>query len=1097
MLNQPSQTRTAARVAFALLGALVAGAAQSASAADDAPFYGARDVDIGDRVTSAITKAGEVHQYTFFATKGSVLNASLAPAAGSGAHPTFRLTRPGGDAVALGHALRTSGARTSVSRFKLPFSGYFTIEVASSSGTGGYVLQTSGGVATSAVGIVASAPEGANEFRFHGVGGATVSVSVMPRGRSRARPVIESILGPDGAAVYTAAATTAKGSTAKDVALPADGRYTVVWRNDGAVGDVQLKFAFKNPALPKSTHTLPASAGTSPFIVDKGSPALAALPGYVGSDPCGRCHDEIFRGWAASLHNLAARTWDRPGLTGKAFVNDVDKNGIDDFRDGLDLATVPAFATYGANAPKLSHVAGDILPYKITIGSVRYDVARVMGGNGQWKQRYLVAIGTELYPSPVQFNDSTGLYATYDPGDWYSGTPATTPKWSGGTMPPQSQGFNARCSGCHNTGEMLVSASGQFQVGHVDFNIGCEQCHGPGKEHVEGLGDKTKIRNPRAFIDGTPAGVAKANEVCGRCHTRGTAKDAYPGVAETAFQKAGFGWTAANGVAKFGDTHRNFFDITKTSTDYWGQSAKLFYTDPNPSVSEHDDFTWIASRSHRQQSLDLTQGNHGPVAGFSPTCFDCHDPHVRNSKYMIRATVQRGATGAKVAVKTGAADNSLCLSCHAGFAPYGSLTLADVAQIGSGTTPDSVKQAVNDHMKDIGMPVSSLALYDPAGTGVGRCETCHMPTMEKTAVNVTDKAGFTLGGDEHVHTFQTVNPRVSRALSTKDGGGNETLVGPTNSCNVCHPTGPSDIVGPIIAQWATDNADKDGTFHADRPRNFQNGIANPNRNGGLFCVQCHTTEGFVRVQVNGETIDQAKSDAILKKAYARYKGISCDACHGKKADGTFAAGTNPLRLPKAQLCGQCHNAQSVVFADFQQYGEQVRHPMKEMMAGTAGAEVPGAPAYTSSFHSAFTDGCVTCHFNKTMGGQTHQFGAQVQTCSACHGVSTFDRPSLSDWDGDGVLEGIQTEIAGLLNALQVTLTGTANVTFAGGSFEYNAATDHKMTGASDAQKRAAYNWYTVTYDASKGVHNAVRSIQLLQRSIRELNPAAIPAAVMR
>src|SRR5262245_32801349 len=45
---------------------------------------------------------------------------------------------------------------------------------------------------------------------------------------------------------------------------------------------------------------------------------------------------------------------------------------------------------------------------------------------------------------------------------------------------------------------------------------GCESCHGPGREHVEGGGDKTKILNPAAV---TPQ---RASEICVTCHDRAT-----------------------------------------------------------------------------------------------------------------------------------------------------------------------------------------------------------------------------------------------------------------------------------------------------------------------------------------------------------------------------------------------------------------------------------------------------------------------------------------------------------------------------------------------------------------------------------------------
>jgi hypothetical protein len=389
--------------------------------------------------------------------------------------------------------------------------------------------------------------------------------------------------------------------------------------------------------------------------------------------------------------------------------------------------------------------------------------------------------------------------------------------------------------------------------------------------------------------------------------------------------------------------------------------------------------------------------------------------------------------------------------------------------------------AVVDHMKDIGMPVAPSA-YDPAGSKVGQCVTCHMPMLERTAVARSDKAGLKLY-DEHNHTFTTANPRVSQLY--KDGG-----VGISNSCTVCHGTG--DPTFTIISQWWADDADADGTFHSDTPRSFQNGIANPNRNGGVYCVECHTTAGFVQVQVKGRAMDQATANAQIRDAIARDKGISCDACHGSQGDGTFALGTNPLRFPKSQLCQKCHNAQTVVFGDFQQFGEMVRHPQKELHESAAGAQVPGVSYSTSNPHrgGSFPDACASCHSNPSVAGATHQFEAQIAGCRVCHPEmgSSFDRPGQPgrDWDGDGIVEGSQTEVAGLLAKLQTALLAEPGVTFSNGYYEFNGATDHKLTGAPDDVKRAAYNWYSVSFDASKGVHNPTRAIQLLQKTYKEI-----------
>jgi hypothetical protein len=141
---------------------------------------------------------------------------------------------------------------------------------------------------------------------------------------------------------------------------------------------------------------------------------------------------------------------------------------------------------------------------------------------------------------------------------------------------------------------------------------------------------------------------------------------------------------------------------------------------------------------------------------------------------------------------------------------------------------------------------------------------------------------------------------------------------------------------------------------------------------------------------------------------------------------------------------------------------------------------------------------VTCHYDKSNHVETHTFDPQVATCTACHaGLTTFDRTARGDYDGDGVLEGIQTEMQGLLDVLKGALLLDTRVTFVGGYFEYNGATDHKMTGASDAQKRAVYNWYSETNDGSGGIHNTARPVRLLQQSYKELTGTDVPGAVLR
>ena len=121
-----------------------------------------------------------------------------------------------------------------------------------------------------------------------------------------------------------------------------------------------------------------------------------------------------------------------------------------------------------------------------------------------------------------------------------------------------------------------------------------------------------------------------------------------------------------------------------------------------------------------------------------------------------------------------------------------------------------------------------------------------------------------------------------------------------------------------------------------------------------------------------------------------------------------------------------------------------------------------------------------------------------QTCAKCHtDLDTFNRPAFGDYDGNGEIEGIQDEVSGLLLVVIEGLEMDPLVSFDNGTFNYGDSTDGSMSGASDAQKRAAFNYYSVVGDASLGVHNAIRTVQLLQRSYEEVTGSPVPGADLR
>ncbi|MCG3133293.1 MAG: hypothetical protein HMLKMBBP_00418 [Planctomycetes bacterium] len=1030
-------------------------------------FRGAADIVPGERVRAAFGPRSEgSHRYSFFGVAGTVVSATVAPDEDASLAPTLRLTLPGGEPVRSGRALRTAGGGERVAGAELPYSGWFVLEVGRARGDGGYTLSTQRRGGSKLKGLYPASPAGSAEFDFHVPPGARVSAAILPAGRGP-RIEIDSIVADDGAVTPVLSYQRRSGAAILDVPLAAGGRHTLRWTNSGAPGDLKIMFRFDPPAAPAGTRDFGASEGLDVSVVETGDPSIAARQGYVGSQACGRCHGDLLRSWSDTVHNSAVRAWNRAGLSGEPLVNDADGNGRSDFEDGLDLASTAAFAAFGADAPKLSWSEGADVPPRVTIGGVTYTVDRTMGGNGIWRQRYLTRIGGNDHVLPFEFDEPRGEYVAAFTDDWYDGT---SPRYGSAASVPKTRTFESQCSGCHNTGLVLgAAAAGGTAAGYVETNIGCEQCHGPGAAHAE-QGDVRKILNPRSFADGTAEGVARGNAVCARCHTNGTSHDPIPGSGAPGL----FGWRADRGASQAGDDHKEFMEPSEEPGQFWG-----FKENPVPELPGD---TSLASRDDRRMSQDLEAGPHGLVTGESPMCFDCHDPHSRKNEHQIARSVDRGTR-----VATRADDNSLCLSCHAGGAPFEGTSLADAARIAGGNDPASVAAAVVAHMKDIGMPVAQGA-YDPRGTRVGRCVTCHMPLTATVNARGEDAAGH-LRGDLHSHRFQTVWPNAG------------TLYGVTNSCSECHPTSGGDRVGPILADWAANVTDG----HATTPSAKQDGTA-PNGamnagadHGGQRCIECHTTQGFVRAQVRGESLGQGEVDAIVKESVALDRGITCQACHGRRGDGLFhGPETNPLRIPKADLCSRCHNAGTVTFADFRDRGQMIHHPQREMIEGTAG-DLPGGPASPGvTAHSFLTDGCVTCHYDSEHGLGTHDFAPKTATCGTCHtGLATFDRAAAADYDGNGQVQGIQTEVQGLLDRVRLALLADPRIAFAGGRFSRDGAADPALGGASDAQKRAAFNWYSVSDDKSRGIHNAARAVQLLQRSYLELTGVQVPGAAIR
>jgi hypothetical protein len=304
-------------------------------------------------------------------------------------------------------------------------------------------------------------------------------------------------------------------------------------------------------------------------------------------------------------------------------------------------------------------------------------------------------------------------------------------------------------------------------------------------------------------------------------------------------------------------------------------------------------------------------------------------------------------------------------------------------------------------------------------------------------------------------------------------------------CGQCHGAATHHVK---TSEW-------NNSGHAVAPRE-----AGPGMEG---CVGCHTANGFVSKISGAATIDTT------------YNAISCQTCHEPHGETipstnlhlvrtltsvTLADGTAVTNAGMGTLCMNCHQAR-VSAATYvpstpgsAHYGPH-HGPQADMLMGTNGFTY-GKAIPSSAHGDVVADTCVACHMQTVaatdpalgkVGGHTFKvtFAGDtatpqtdlVGTCQSCHGpdLTAINFP-LMDYDGDGQIDGVQTEVQHLMDqlALQLPPVGQAKSTL---------TIDASWT---QPQLEAAYNYLFVQSDGSRGIHNTAYTVGLLKASIANL-----------
>jgi len=459
---------------------------------------------------------------------------------------------------------------------------------------------------------------------------------------------------------------------------------------------------------------------------------------------------------------------------------------------------------------------------------------------------------------------------------------------------------------------------------------------------------------------------------------------------------------------------------------------------------------------------------------------------------------------------------------------------------------DPAAYEVTVHVTDgeyigLGKAMVGVGMYAPYVTpyyvGNSVCAGCHSGTYGDWSETGHANAWATLQESGHAASYCNPCHTVGYEGSLGNSGYDEAPIGKFENvqCENCHgaasghPSNPAG--GTITVNWSAENCGKchEGTHHPYITEWEESGHNSMGEADNSSCQGCH--EGVsAAYRLSASLTSFYGSGAVSSRpdtTEAPLQPVNCQTCHDSHsaenpgqlrttADVVLVTAngeTNPVIGDGGvgKLCMQCHHARrspdnQVKVGNMSRPASFGPHesPQADMMAGKSAYHgvAPDGFVWAQPSHLNVQNSCKTCHLNRVEyvseqepAKTGHTFEPTVAACANCHGTITSfkDIKALDDFDGDGQVEGVQDEVAGLLTHLEEALMASGLDT-TGGYTIGSALGD--TTHSTRLQREAGYNYVFVEADASHGVHNPDYAIQLLQQSYQHLTAGKVPGAAI-